>query len=226
MKLLALDTSTDACTAAVWVDGAVHEQFEIAQQSARIMPMVDAVMAEAGLTLAQLDAIAFGRGPGSFTGLRIAAGVAQGLAFGVDLPVVPVSSLAALAQGQNAGRVLAAFDARIQQVYWGAYVRNTQGIVKLQGEEGVFTPNRIPLPEGAGWVGAGSGWDQYADALAKHFGTCVTEWRRQCFPRARAVAELGAVGFTRGQAVAPELALPVYLRDEVAMKIRGTSKSN
>lgn len=220
MKLLALDTSTDACTAAVWVDGAVHEQFEFAQQSARILPMVDSVLAEAGLALTQLDALAFGRGPGSFTGLRIAAGVVQGLAFGADLPVVPVSSLAALAQGQNAACVLAAFDARIQQVYWGAYVRNAEGVVELQGEEGVYAPDRIPLPEGAEWVGAGSGWDQYADALVKHLGTRVIEWRKQCFPHARDVAELGAVGFKQGQAVAPELALPVYLRDEVAVKQR------
>lgn len=218
MKLLALDTSTDACTAAVWVDGAVHEQFEFAQQSARILPMVDAVLAEAGLVLAQLDAIAFGRGPGSFTGLRIAAGVVQGLAFGADLPVVPVSSLAALAQGQNAARVLAAFDARIQQVYWGAYVRNAEGGVELQGEEGVYAPDRIPLPEGSDWLGAGSGWDQYADALVAHLGTHVTEWRKQCFPHARDVAELGAAGFKQGRAVAPELALPVYLRDDVAAK--------
>jgi len=218
LKLLALDTSTDACTAAVWVDGTVYEQFEFAQQSARILPMVDAVLAEAGLTLAQLDAIAFGRGPGSFTGLRIAAGVVQGLAFGADLPVVPVSSLAALAQGQNAARVLTAFDARIQQVYWGAYVRNAEGIVELLGEEGVYTPGRTPLPEGSDWLGVGSGWDQYAEALLTRFGTRVTEWRKQCFPHARDVAALGAVGFTQGQAVAPELAVPVYLRDDVAVK--------
>lgn len=218
MKLLALDTSTDACTAAVWVDGAVHEQFEFAQQSARILPMVDSVLAEAGLALAQLDAIAFGRGPGSFTGLRIAAGVVQGLAFGADLPVVPVSSLAALAQGQNSARVLAAFDARIQQVYWGAYVRTTDGIVELQGGEGVYAPGQVPLPEGSDWIGAGSGWDQYSDALLTHLGTRVTEWRKQCFPHARAVAELGAVGFKQGRAVAPELAVPVYLRDDVAAK--------
>ncbi|MBI5612850.1 MAG: tRNA (adenosine(37)-N6)-threonylcarbamoyltransferase complex dimerization subunit type 1 TsaB, partial [Gammaproteobacteria bacterium] len=112
----------------------------------------------------------------------------------------------------------AAFDARIQQVYWGAYVRNAQGSVELQGEEGVFTPDRIPLPEGNDWLGAGSGWDQYAAALVAHLGTRVIEWRKQCFPHARDVAELGAVGFKQGRAVAPELALPVYLRDDVAVK--------
>jgi tRNA threonylcarbamoyladenosine biosynthesis protein TsaB len=220
LKLLALDTSTDACTAAVWVDGAVHEQFEFAQQSARILPMVDAVLAEAGLTLTQLDAIAFGRGPGSFTGLRIAAGVVQGLAFGADLPVVPVSSLAALAQGQNAARVLAAFDARIHQVYWGAYVCNAGGIAELQGEEGVHSPDKIPLPKGSDWIGAGSGWDQYADVLLKHLSGHATDWRKQCFPHARDVAVLGASDFRFGKVVAPELALPVYLRDEVAVKQR------
>jgi len=180
--------------------------------------MVQEVLAEAGLTLKQLDAIAFGRGPGSFTGLRIGAGVTQGLAFGADLPVVPVSSLAALAQGLDVPKVLAAYDARMQQVYWGAYVRNTQGLMELAGSEIVIAPKDVPLPEGADWTGAGSGWDQYAGELSLRLGDKVKEWRRQCFPRARYVAELGAAAFQAGQAVPPEQALPVYVRDEVAIK--------
>lgn len=221
MKLLALDTATEACTVALWADGAVIERFELgSQHSERILPMVQEVLAEAGLTLTQLDAIAFGRGPGSFTGLRIGAGVTQGLAFGADLPVVPVSSLAALAQGLDAPKVLAAFDARMQQVYWGAYVRNAQGLMGFQGSEIVIAPKDVPLPDDAGWIGAGSGWDQYAGALSLRLGDKIKEWRRQCFPRARHIAKLGAAAFQAGQTVPPEQALPVYVRDEVAVKKR------
>ena len=115
--------------------------------------MVQEVLAESGLSLKQLDAIAFSRGPGSFTSLRIGAGVAQGLAFGADLPVIPVSSLAVLAQGVDAPKVLAAFDARMNQVYWGAYVRNAEGLVESVGNEIVIAPVDVPLPEGQGWVG-------------------------------------------------------------------------
>ena len=219
LKLLALDTATEACSVAVWADGATIERLELgSQHSERILPMVQEVLAEAELTLKQLDAIAFGRGPGSFTGLRIGAGVTQGLAFGAGLPVVPVSSLAALAQGVDAPKVLAAFDARMQQVYWGAYVRNAQGLMGLQGGEIVIAPKDVPMPDGAGWMGAGGGWDQYAGELSLRLGDKINEWRRQCLPRARHVAELGAAAFQAGQAVPPEQALPVYVRDEVAAK--------
>ncbi len=180
--------------------------------------MVQEVLADAGVVLTQLDAIGFGRGPGSFTGLRISAGVAQGLAFGADIPVVPVSSLAALAQGVDAPKVLAAFDARMNQVYWGAYVRNARGLVELRGEEKVIAPAAVPVPPDAGWVGAGSGWDQFSIVLMQRLNKCAMEWRAQCFPRARFVAQLAAVLYANGAALAPELALPVYLRDEVATK--------
>ena len=219
MKLLALDTATQACTVALSLDGEVLERFEPGgQHSERILPMVDALLAEAGLVLTQLDALAFGRGPGSFTGLRIGAGVAQGLAFGADLPVVPVSSLAVLAQGQDAAKVLAAFDARMQQVYWGAYMRNAQGIVEVQGVEGVFAPQAVPRPAGESWIGAGSGWDQYHGALEQRLAGSLANWHRQCLPHARHVVELGAAAIRAGQAVAPEEALPVYIRNDVADK--------
>ena len=221
MKLLALDTATEACTVALSLDGQVLERSETGGQHAeRILPMVDALLAEAGLMLTQLDALAFGRGPGSFTGLRIGAGVAQGLAFGADLPVVPVSSLAALAQGQDAARVLAAFDARMQQVYWGAYVRNAQGIMELQGAEGVFTPSGIPLPVGEAWVGAGPGWDAYHHAVQQHLGRCLAGWQQRCLPQARHVAALGVAGYRSGAAMPAEAALPIYVRDDVAVKQR------
>lgn len=222
MKLLAFDTATEACTVALWIDGHVHERGATGlRHGERILAFVDEVLAQAELTLSALDAIAFGRGPGSFTGLRIGAGVAQGLAFGTDLPVVPVSSLAALAQGVDAPRVLAAFDARMQQVYWGAYVRGRDGLVVLEGEESVVAPAEVPLPAAQGWTGAGSGWDRYADALAARLGPRLRDWRAGQFPQGRYVAELGATAFHAGHAVPAEQALPVYLRDDVAAKPGG-----
>jgi tRNA threonylcarbamoyladenosine biosynthesis protein TsaB len=217
--ILAIDTSTEACSAAIWTDTAVTERHEMGHQhSVRILSMVDELLVETGFALSRLDAIAFGRGPGSFTGLRIGAGVAQGLAFGADLPVTPVSSLAALAQGVAAPRVLAAFDARMHQVYSGGYVKNNQGIVELVGAENVAAPDEVPLPEGKDWVGAGNGWDRYHGALLAHLGYRVVTWCAQVYPRARDVGRLGAASYQAGGAVAAELALPVYLRDEVAVK--------
>ncbi|MGB5065729.1 MAG: tRNA (adenosine(37)-N6)-threonylcarbamoyltransferase complex dimerization subunit type 1 TsaB, partial [Candidatus Competibacter sp.] len=145
MKLLALDTATDACSAAVWVDGVVHERYELAprRHAALILPMIEAVLAEAGLRPAQLDAVAFGRGPGAFTGVRIAVGIAQGIAFAADLPVVPVSTLAALALGVGRetghARLAVALDARMSEVYWGTYVV-TADDAELLGEERVCAP--------------------------------------------------------------------------------------
>lgn len=221
MKILALDTSTEACTVAVWVDGAVWERFErLREHSQRILLLAQEVLAESGLPLAQLDAIAFGRGPGSFTGLRIGAGVAQGLALGAELSIVPVSSLAVLAQGEEAEKVLAAFDARMRQVYFGAYVRDDDGLVRLAGEELVLAPGEVPLPEGEGWIGAGSGWDQYHATLLERFGRRVAEWRSGRFPRARNVARLAARDMLEGKTVPPEQAVPVYLRDGVAAKAK------
>ena len=220
MRILALDTSTEACSVALWNDGAVVERFEIVRHghSLRVLPMIEEVLAEAGVALAQCDVIAFGRGPGSFTSLRIGAGVTQGLAFGADLPVAPVSSLAALAQGQPAPRVLAAFDARMAQVYWGAYARDTQGLVELIGTEQVSAPRDVRLPAEGDWRGAGSGWDNYADQLQVVLDGQVTGWDASQFPHAAQVAELGAALARAGRLVAAEAAVPLYLRDDVARK--------
>ncbi len=219
MKILALDTSTEACSVALSVDGHSCGRLELGvQHSSRILAMVDEVLAEATLALADLDALAFGRGPGSFTGLRIGAGVAQGLAFGAGLPVVPVSSLAAMAQGQRRDRVLTAFDARMSQVYWGAYRRGPDGIVTLMGDEQVVAPGDVPVPETGDWFGVGSGWDQYAEELKARLGDRVQDWSQGGHPHARDVARLGESGFNNDEAVSAEHALPVYLRDNVAVK--------
>lgn len=219
MKLLALDTSAEACSVALWNGQAALERFELgSQHSGRVLLMTQEILAEAGFVLTQLDAIAFGCGPGSFTGLRISAGVAQGLAFGAQLPVVPISSLAALAQGMDAAKILTAFDARMNQVYWAAYVRNAQGLVELRGDEIVIAPQNVSAPTDAGWVGVGNGWDQYNELLMQRLAEKVTSWRPQCFPRARFVAQLALDAYGQGKAVAPEQAVPVYVRNEVAVK--------
>ncbi len=220
MKILALDTSTAACSVAFWADGAVHERFDAhAQHSQSILRMIEQVLAEAGAVLSGLDALAFGRGPGSFTGLRIGAGVVQGLGFAADLPVVAVSSLAALAQGEPHGRVLAALDARMNQVYWGAYERDGGNQPRLIGREVVAAAQDLPIPSAAHWWGAGSGWDIYSEQILARLHDTVGGWTPSCYPHARAVAVLGAAGFAAGEAVAAEHAIPVYVRDDVARKL-------
>ena len=227
MKLLAIDTSTEACSAALLIDGAITERYRVAprEHTRLILPMIDELLSEAELTVAGLDGVAFGRGPGAFTGLRIAAGVIQGIAFAADLPVAPVSSLAALAQGAHretgASRVLAAIDARIQEVYWGIYLCDDAGHVRLVGDEAVSAPDRVSVPDGDGWVGAGSGWGSYSEPLQRRLGGRLAGWDERRYPRARDVAVLGADGVERGATVSAEGALPVYLRNKVAVKGRG-----
>ncbi len=221
MKILAIDTAEDACSAALLVDEEVRSRFEIAprRHSELILPMMDQLLAEAGLALTQLDAVAFGRGPGSFTGVRIAAAVAQGAAFAAQLPVAPVSTLRALAarvrREAAAGPVLAALDARMGEVYWLA---DPAAGASADGLEQVLPPSAVPLPAGAGWTGAGSGWDSYRDTLTARLGPVVAAVRPGIRVHAHDVAVLGAAACRRGALVAPEQAQPVYLRDEVAWK--------
>ena len=177
------------------------------------------VLAEAGLTPAQLDILAFGRGPGSFTGVRIAAGVAQGIALAADLPVAPISTLAAMAlrtMGEyQVEHAAVAIDARMGEVYWGAYRGQGQG-VELLGREQVCAPDVAPLPEAGLWIGAGSGWAAYGDVLSRRGE--VPRWWGDCYPRAADIAVLGALAWRRRQVVNAEGALPVYLRDQVTNK--------
>ncbi len=227
MKLLAIDTSTDACSAALWLDGEVRQRYQVAprEHGQLILPMIESLLAETELTLVQMNALSFGRGPGGFTGVRIANGVIQGLAFGADLPVVPVSSLAALAQGAYIeGQVLAAIDARIGEVYWGAYRAAENGLMILVDHEIVCPPQHVPQPDhdlDHDWFGAGSGWLTYAQQLKTRLGDAVTAWDGQRYPQAQHIAQLGVDAFQRGLAVSAEQALPVYLRDEVAWKKGG-----
>jgi tRNA threonylcarbamoyladenosine biosynthesis protein TsaB len=224
VKLLALDTSTEACSAAVLVEGALLERYELAprRHAALILPMIQGVLAEAGLVATQLDAIAFGRGPGAFTGVRVAVGIAQGIAFAADLPVVPVSTLAALAlgAGRETGnpRIAAALDARMGEVYWGTYAVAGETVQPL-GEERVCAPTAVTAPPGD-WFGVGNGWLAYAATLAQRL--TVGGWLGERYPRAGDVARLAADPCRRGEWVAAGQALPVYLRNEVVSKPTAT----
>jgi len=206
------------------IDGDVIERYRLApREHARlVLPMIDELMNESGLNLNALDAVAFGRGPGAFTGLRIAAGVIQGVAFAADLPVVPVSSLAALALGgyreTGANRILAAIDARIQEVYWGAFRCDVMGEPRKIGEEVVCAPEYVPVPDCAEWYGVGSGWAAYLPQLQQRLAGALCGWEAQHYPRARDVAVLAAAAVGRGETVSAEHALPVYLRNDVAVK--------
>jgi len=224
--LLAVETATSACSAALFVDGTIQERHALAprQHAALILPMIESLLVEADLQTGQLDAVVFGQGPGSFTGVRIAASVVQGIAYGAGLPVVAVSTLATLALGameeSGEAQVMAALDARMAEVYWGVYTRSEDGLPVLQGTECVAAPDTVPLPPPGRWVGAGSGWESYAEALMKHSGERVVRVLPDLEPRARDLVRLGAAAFERGQTVQAELALPVYLRDQVVHQAR------
>lgn len=220
MKILAFDASTEYCSTALWLDGEVLTRQVHAGQthSQLLLPQCQSVLAEAGLTFADLDGIGFGEGPGSFTGLRIACAVAQGLAFAVDVPVAGVSSLQALAAASEGERVIACLDARMGEVYHATYQRVGDDWLML-GEAVVCKPQDVPAVEGGGWVGCGSGFMAYADVLAARYGEALAIAKADIYPHARHVADLAARRFAQGLGIAPELAAPLYIRNKVALKI-------
>ncbi len=221
--VLAIDTATEACSAALSIDGQTISRFQVAPRlhTRLILPMVDELLAEAGVTLASLDAIAFGRGPGAFTGLRVAAAVTQGLAFGARLPVIPVSTLAAMAwaawRERAETRILSAIDARMGEVYWAAYRREGEGLLPLL-EERVCAPADVPVPDGGAWYGVGTGWGAYGRILHDCAGEGMTGWAGEALPEARYIAELALPLLARGEVLDARQALPVYLRNDVARK--------
>ena len=216
--LLALDTATEACSVALLHQGRTTSLYEVIPRlhAQRLLPMIQQLMAEAGLPLSAVDALVFGRGPGAFTGVRIATGVVQGLAFGLDRPVLPISNLAALAQRafreQGATQVAAAIDARMDEVYWGCY-QAEQGVMRLAGLEAVLSPEQVSLPRGAfgEWFGAGTGWG-YANRLPIQTVGCDA----QLLPHAEDLLSLALPAWQRGEAMIADEAQPVYLRDKVA----------
>jgi len=224
LNILAIETSGAACSVALLLGTELRQGLE--QEPRRhtelVLAMMDDILAEAGIDLTRLDALAFGRGPGSFTGVRIAASVVQGAAYGADLPVAPVSTLAALAQGcfrsDGSSRVLAALDARMGEVYWGPYRLGAGDLMQAAGAEEVAAPEAVTLPADGGWSGVGSGWATYGDVLRGHLGTRLPAVMPAVQCEARDVAVLAAAEFARGRCVTAERALPVYLRERVTSR--------
>lgn len=226
IRILAVDTATEACSAALYINGEVKQVFELAprEHTRLLLSMIESLMADAGLRLQQLNALAFGRGPGSFTGVRIATGVVQGMGFAADLPVVPISTLASIAQhvydSHQSEKVLSAIDARMGGVYWSAYKLSDNGLMQLSGTEDVLTPDNTPLVEGDDWVAAGSGWKGHSETLTARFKQNLQAIYDDYLPQSSSIAKLAAYGFQQGKAVAAQDAVPVYLRNNVANKAK------
>lgn len=232
MRLLALDTATEACSVALLTEhGLISESVEIGRGHAQeILGMVDRILAQGGVTLANLSGIAAGIGPGSFTGVRVSVAVAQGLAFGAGLPVIPVSSLEALAAeaiGRGAERVLACLDARMGEVYWGCFAAEATGLLRALGPPAVGPPAAVRLPEEgadsesapskpARWRGIGRGFAAYP-ALSAVAGLSVRQDEARALPQAREMARLGAVRLEAGGGIDAAFLEPLYVRDKVAM---------
>jgi len=216
-RILALETATEACSVAVLAGSAMYRRFEVRPRAhlRLLLPMVESVLTEAELDLGDLDAIAFGCGPGGFTGLRIAAGAAQGLALGARLPVIPVSNLAALAastmRDTTARKVIVCQDARMGEVYWGTFDRGADDLPVASGPERVGPPEVVSVA-GSDWLGAGSGWLAYPQLHVGFAGVIETNPR---WPDAADVAAIALGELQAGRVLAPELAAPTYIRNNV-----------
>ncbi len=225
MKILAIDTATEACSAALLLGDTLLARYEELRRghAELILPMVDALLAEAGIGLRELDCLAVGRGPGAFTGVRIAVSVAQGLAFGSDRLIVPISDLAALAQrgadSRSAKNILACLDARIGEVYWAAFQVQPDDLVLGITDERVDSPTSVVAPEGGPWFGVGTGWAAHPDLgpRMEQSGVALAGIDASLLPRAHEIARLAVREFRAGRAVPPAQALPVYVRDRVAV---------
>ncbi|UHQ24231.1 tRNA (adenosine(37)-N6)-threonylcarbamoyltransferase complex dimerization subunit type 1 TsaB [Lysobacter sp. 5GHs7-4] len=238
MKLLAFETATEVCSVALWIDGEVRERHELAprRHAELSLPWAEQLLADAGLRKSQLDAIALGRGPGAFTGVRLAIAIGQGIALALDRPIVAVSTLATLALqartssssaidvGRDDGaaapaRVLASIDARMGEIYTGAFELRDGDAFALSAEA-VLAPEAATLPdERDGWLGVGTGFGAAEGALARHFQGRFAGIDAAALPHAADLARLAVAAYARGEALAPERVEPAYLRNNVALTI-------
>jgi tRNA threonylcarbamoyladenosine biosynthesis protein TsaB len=223
MNLLAIETATEACSVALLHGGTLIDRTELAprRHAELVLPMAEDLLAEAGIVRRQLDAIAVGQGPGAFTGVRLAISVAQGLALALDIPVVPVSSLAALAMQapKNGAAILAAIDARREEIYAGVFGSDADGLVEPLDRERVLPASALRLPDAEGWNVLGTGWSAYGDSIRERLPSPPRWADGDRYPQARDVARVAAPLFAAGKGVPPEQALPVYLRDKVALTL-------
>ena len=219
MRVLALDTSTEYLSLALLIDGEilVRETQAGQRHSELTLPMLEVLLVEAGVSLRSLDGLAFGQGPGSFTGIRIACGIAQGLAFGADLPVVGIPSLLALAAQSEHPRVIACLDARMSEVYHAAYQRNGEDWSEIHAP-GLYSAQAVPAVIGQDWLGIGSGFKVAEGALRQRYAVHLGAVWDERYPHAREIAQLGAQRLAQGQGVAAWEAAPLYIRDKVALK--------
>lgn len=220
-KILAIDASSEACSVALLNDDEILERYDVVprKHTELILPMIDEVLVEAGTSLSQLDALAFNRGPGSFTGVRVSTSVVQGLSFAVDLPVIPVSGLATVAQGAwrttQQGNVVVMLDARMGEVYW-AYFQHLQGCMRIKGEEHVTPVSGINNPGPGDWLAVGSGVNVYNNEIREWAAnSSVTLNMDTQYPQARDIVEIAKLEFANGNTVSAMQAQPVYIRDKV-----------
>ena len=220
MKILTLETSTEFCSVALKIDENIISKEVIAghRHSEILLPMAHELLAAAELSLQQLDGIAFGAGPGSFTGLRIACGVAQGLAYAIDLPVAAVSTLEAVAEKIAQDNVIAALDARMGEIYHAAYRKSANGGWHIVNEPVLCLPQRAPAVSGSSWHGGGSGFDSYREVLSSHYHGNLQQIYSGLHPHAEQIAKLAAAKFHDNGGIDPALAAPIYIRNKVALK--------
>jgi len=232
-KILAIDTATEACSAALYIDGVITEKYQLAprEHTQLILKMIESLLKDANLKISDLDALAFGRGPGSFTGVRIATGIIQGIAFASDLPVITVSTLASIAQqaydNHQHESVLAGIDARMGEMYWAAYQLDENNLMVLCDEEKVSPASAVIIDKNISseWCGAGSAWESYAQQLNEQLGTQIVDVYPDYFPHSASIVKLAAAAYVRGEAVEAALAQPVYLRNDVAKKKKDQKKA-
>lgn len=218
MKILALETSTDSGSVAL-LDGAVVTERPVVGRpghSETLLPGVIALLDSCGVTLAELDAIAFGAGPGAFTGLRLACGAAQGLALGLGKPVIPVGNLEALASQCPEDAIFVAADARMSEVYFAAYRRTAGGLEEVMAPA-CATPLEVCLPPEGSWFGFGTAFRAYQESLVPALGARLAGFDGEPVPLASSIARLAGERFLRGELLDPALAVPLYVRDKVAM---------
>lgn len=218
MKLLALDTSTEQLSLAVSVNGEtfVDEAVVGNASSTHVLPKIQALLTAANVTMADLDGIAYGAGPGSFTGVRIATGVTQGLALAHNLPVVGVCTLLSLAQASDTDKVIVCTDARMGEVYHAVYQQSVEGW-KAEVSPGVYPPEKVPPVEGEHWIGVGSGWNVYGDILKEVYGQQIAQVFGEAMPSANAILSLALPSFEKGEGQPASEAIPLYVRNRVAL---------